>query len=362
VLIVALVAGALGAPVVFDGDADDALQRVSKRTDEPLEPVSLPSLVVSQQPVFTGGEMFRCQRNPVGLEVIRDGLSAADGHLLDGDLDGALSAIADTEQKLACLNEAVDTQSAGRLYFVQGVVQHAQGNQAKAVKSFQRARAIDPEMAWDNDFPPDGKALFEVTAAAGRVTVQVVPAPNTLTVDGGLATSSELELAPGVHLIGIGKTTLMLDVQRDGRLTFPAQWAASGLAGLSDPVRQQALQESFSDLSRPVFVVAEEVWRVDDGWSIAEVQRRQKFKAGGSKVPLVAGLATAGLALVGGTVGIFSGSSQEGAIKERLQNVPSVSADDMTDEARKANIAYGLGYTSLGVGVGLGVTSVLLFK
>ena len=351
------ITSAFAQPVVHDGDGNDAVERVRNAVPDAgeLEPVSLASIVVAQPPTFTGGGLMRCTGEAVDLVTVQIALEGADKKLLDGDLDGALTALSGTEGQLACLNEPVKRSVAARLYFLRGVVSHALDSQPAAIKAFQRARGLDPELIWDENFPPHAKGVFDVTGAAGRVMVDVIPMPPRLTIDGEPA-ESPLMVSPGVHLVGFGKTTLMIDVQGDGRLTYPPQWASEGFGQLHQQANQQAL-EAHLGVDKPAYVVADDVWLVNDTWTRLD---SPSGRGVGGKGSLYAGLGAAGAIFATGAAAFAGGYLTERQVQSDLQGGATV--DSVSSGVARGNALYGVGYAGMGVGAGLAAVSVVVFR
>jgi hypothetical protein len=101
----------------------------------------------------------------------------------------------------------MDTVVAPRLYFLEGIAAHGSGDEGRARSAFSSALVFDPDLTWDDYFPPDAKPLLDEARSnrdpEARASLSVVPAPDAgaLWIDGRIA--NESTPVPGDHVVQI---------------------------------------------------------------------------------------------------------------------------------------------------------------
>jgi len=144
----------------------------------------------------------------------------------------------------ACLAEPVDPWDLARVHFLQAMGAWSDGEMEAASRAFERVFVVDPEHAWDPDYPPPAQHLFIDAAAAvgrlGRAQLTVlVPAGLELRIDGRpqAATGAAVVLAPGRHLVqvrdlegGVTRTVSLSLAAGEGAVVLDARGLERGFA------------------------------------------------------------------------------------------------------------------------------------
>ncbi len=130
-------------------------------------------------------------------------------------LYGAIVSMQDTAERFervrrsqACLTELVTPAELARVDFLAAVTAFSDGREHDAEVAFQRVFAVDPDHAWDDDFPPPAQHLFiDARAAVSRqrtVPLQFLLPPGTgAWVNGRSLMYGRCEIHPGRHLVQI---------------------------------------------------------------------------------------------------------------------------------------------------------------
>jgi hypothetical protein len=177
-----------------------------------LVAVTLRELMTSKAPVLKGeGVVLSCKGIPSTMSNVRGAIRRAENAVAYMEFENARSHLRTALMALSCLEEPLIPDAASRIYYLEGVVQHAEGNSAVARSSFEIARTFDPKLGWDSYFPPGAKSLFDAVLAevptGEQATLQIIPAPaeGSLWVDGKAVAmgGQALELSPGIHAIQV---------------------------------------------------------------------------------------------------------------------------------------------------------------
>jgi hypothetical protein len=247
--------------VIHDGDAAAARALVAERAgldagglvatslDELLANTSRPALGPS-------GTVQRCQGAPLSLDVFEETLSEAEGDVLYMDYPKAIDRLGRVTTALPCIDAVPTAGDLARTWFLLGFARGMAGQEDSARLAFGNALAVQPELAWDPNFPTGPRALLEeqraVVGARARLTI-VPPAADKVFVDGleRPELDQALLLAPGAHLVQLVGSSVRsygveLETERRHQLLLPGPVDGSTLAWALDPERRPELEALLS--------------------------------------------------------------------------------------------------------------------
>lgn len=275
--------------IYADEEPDMARARVAVAAGRPLAGLrarSLPELVEGRGPVMLGnGTVEPCRAHPVGSSVLTEAIETASSAIDYLDFAAARETLVGASAQMGCLATPLDPEAAGRLHYLQGVVTFSLGDKLAAWAAFRQALVLQPRMAWDDDFSPDAKPIFDAArgelANTGSIKLTIVPAPaeGSLWVDGRAITDEEISLLPGRHLVQIGRKQVMplsieLTNDFDAVLVIPSTIPPEAVMWAADEALRPALISALNAmLTRGTIAylpVGERVWRVEVGggeWS-----------------------------------------------------------------------------------------------
>ncbi|MEE2751471.1 MAG: hypothetical protein VX519_08565 [Myxococcota bacterium] len=198
--------------------ADTARAKVALfggRTLANLQARTLTELVGEESLTVVGGAtLTSCSGKPSVNADIASLLKEAEGALQFMEFE---SAAAHLEQAVAaelCLSEPLEAVQASRVHYLRGMVAVGTGNPAGAWPEFLQAALLNPDITWDDNFPPDGQTAFKgavaATGAAEPQALNLVPAmEGPIWVNGVQAENgAELMLKSGKNLIQSGQDNL----------------------------------------------------------------------------------------------------------------------------------------------------------
>jgi len=182
-----------------------------------------------------GGSVEVCAREPAIKADLAQSMSDAESAMAYLEYDKALKALDEATTVLGCLSTPAVPGDAGRLYYLRGLVYYFSKEEMAARAAWTQAHRFDPDLTWDDNFPPDGKPLFEKASqqadAQQPANLLLVPPldASSLWVDGRPAEAARdhLSLLPGDHLVQYGSaeavTTVRvaLDAGAHPTLVFP---------------------------------------------------------------------------------------------------------------------------------------------
>jgi hypothetical protein len=291
--------------VLYTGfDPGVALSQSAAAAKVPLDSLratTLRELMTSKAPVLKGdGVVLTCEGIPSTMKNVRGAVQRAENAVAYMEFANARAHLRTALMALSCLQEPLAPDAASRIYYLEGVVQHAEGNPKITRSSFKIARTFDPELAWDNYFPPGSKEIFDEVLAqevSGQgASLQIIPAPaaGTLWVDGQPATGSltKLDLSPGIHAIQVVTSrahTAYVDLENGAAATLvmPSSVPDAAINWVADPATQpqfNAVLEAALPLETPVYVVTGgQVWQGQVGqaeWAALKIP--SQVRAGSS--------------------------------------------------------------------------------
>ncbi|MFZ5476956.1 MAG: hypothetical protein ACOZNI_09300 [Myxococcota bacterium] len=213
--------------------------------------VPVDALVAGSPPVWSGaGTASACGGPAVTLGGLVDGVGRVERALANLRTADARAELDALHAALPCLTEPAAAGVVSRIPYLRGIVATLEG--ADAEPAFVAALVAQPDLAWDDRFPPDGRPAFEraraVVAglAAARVTLLPAPPTGATWLDGRVAAPVDgvLTVLPGEHLLqvaGRGWVTRRIVVPAAGEATLlrPDEFPAD--AWLADAEGREAL-------------------------------------------------------------------------------------------------------------------------
>ncbi len=380
-----LLSRALAADVVVhDGtDAAGTLTRVAEQGGVPadaLRPVSMTELVSGRPASLQGGGTLRpCTGTPTTNAVVKRSLDLAAGAVAYMEFGSARAALDTAMADVSCLSEPVDAALAARTWFLAGIVADAAGDAAGSRAAFLQAHAFQPGLAWDENFAPAARPVFDAAAAeqksAATVSVTLLPAAPVvpLRVDGRTVVPQDgrVPIPSGIHLLQVGDTpvtTYRLDVTAStpGTLVLTPLLDASALSWAGDGERRGALAgvlQGALGTDGSAYVVTDTVlWRLrlsNAAWDVvgagAAPKTAQAPKAGKAPAgPFPTGrvLAGSGVALVLAG-GAFAGVNYSTAMDVYGEIADAGSTDELATAYQKAGGRYQAGLIVTGAGAAL---------
>ena len=371
------------------------------RTLANLQARTLTTLVSGDLPVVVGGATgSHCQGEPGTNAAIKTLVEATESKVLFMEFESALVDLDSAVALERCLTEPLDAAVASRAHYLRAMVAVGTGDQGAAWPEFVQAANLKPDIAWDENFPPDGRTAFKGAVAAIKVgetqDFHLVPPPAAgLWVDGVAQESAEnVALKPGTHVLQLGTegsplTTYVVDLPEETRaaMLFPGQleddradWASDGATrGRLEAVLAANSQGAIAYVSLPGQVL----WQFDPGpwkWTalsgvsdeeIAALEASYSDSAASagesSAAPLPTGTAStggaslvttgllyggAGAAVVGGALAGLGYKGMSAALAEMPES--GVASDDLINElegkydAGKGKHVLGLALLGLG--------------
>jgi hypothetical protein len=378
----ALIALAHADPVVHAEDPEAARARVAaaaKVDPSALEPVALATLA-ARPPIGLGeARVIPCSDVRTRNADVAAHLTEAEGAYLYMESDKATTALGLANNALNCLSEPLDPALASRVWYLRGLVAFAANDAPSAEAHFYRARVFTPGLAWDEDFAPAARPLFEKTAVQLKVAepawLDLVPAPpaGQLRIDGRVldAPAGRLAIPRGPHLVQLGADppiTLSVDLRGDGTLVVPELLPKDAVTWAGDPLHRDALSDTLAGtLQRDANVYVTDgaaVWHVHagrDDWSqIAGPKARANVADKPAPKPL--GKRAAGRWLmVGGGAILAAGGAWAGVHMAQALDAYDTGTNAQTwDEYLAADAAYQPARTKMYIGDGVAVAGAAL--
>jgi len=215
--------------VFYEGeDADVAVARVVIATGQKtasLSPTDFDAVSASMAPTVGGmGAFDACAGDSTTSAEIEGLIEKVDSAISFMEHDSARKLMRQIDAKLGCLSEPLLPSLGARGPYLGGIVALADDNKPEAWAHFNQAALLDPDIKWDENFAPEGKALFKgartETISADGVEVFLLPPPvdGALRIDGKpIAAGTEVvELKAGRHLVqwaGAGAVVGWLSVE-----------------------------------------------------------------------------------------------------------------------------------------------------
>ncbi len=278
-----------------------------------------------------------------------------------------------------CLTEVLDPAVISQVHYLRGMVAVGSGDQAGAWPEYLQAAILNPQIAWDENFPPDGKGAFTGAVAAVKaatpVSLQLLPPPpGKVWVDGKVSESpASLSLVAGTHVIQVEQTegglatyTVGLPEGSDNSLVFADVLTDEHISLVRSPDTRGLLEGVLSThgQGQPAFVSlpGQTLWQFDPGartWSalaggeavaaVAEPETKAALPASAQLDRRMLYLGGGGGLVVTGGVLLGMGLGE----RSRFLNGEVDSLDEIDSIMARANTLGGMGMASAAVGVGL---------
>ena len=308
--------------VVVEPDmAGEAIAELVASTGRPVAdfvPLSVAEALQDVEPflVQSGGET--CPGTTVSSASLHELIEALQGAVDYFELDRARVLAKEGIDALGCLGSQFDSQLVARLYFLSGVAAVGDGDGEAAAMAFRRARVFVPDLAWDENYPPDGRLVFDAISAETVTTVAltIMPAPTeSLRFDGHIVDETSLNLAKGLHYLQNGVepvSTYTAILEKDDVLVVPSAFGAEVLQWIGDESQQDRLTDLLKrrfEEEKAIYVShGGEHWLLDlaeGSWAPLE-KRRQRTTGGQGQPPvaLIVGGSGGAIFLSGAIVGV----------------------------------------------------------
>jgi hypothetical protein len=346
-----------GEPLVYTGDEAAARARVSAATRlaaPDFDAVAAAALRTGPASVGSGGSLTPCGGPAITREQLLLAVEGAEGALTYGEADRARTELSRVSDADRCATW--DAQLLSRYFVLRGLVDE------DGAASFARARRLQPELAWSEDWPAERRPAFDGAAPEPAVLLQIVPEGYAL--DGAQVTG-KVQVIPGWHRLTGPGFDGALELEADGTFLVPAEVPVAAFDSLDTEDQRfmpsKLLASRFGDGAR-VFVANDRgVWAATAGrvdWLNLQQQRKHPL--------LWAGLATAltGVAATAGTSVWMAGAHADAKpLVEQLEGADATTLSTQLPGARDAvaryNTARAVTFVSGGVGaVGLGLFGV----
>jgi hypothetical protein len=175
----------------------------------PLDALLLPGVLEASG----SATAIRCEDDPTTPTEYRDALGAIDRSLDEVLLDDADRWLAEAARRRPCLVETIGRSDLASEPFMAGILAFYRGDLTATRAAFRLALAVDPELAWDPDYPPTAQqefasALMEVLRSPPVAVELRLSADRIISIDGEIVegAADRVELRPGKHLLQSSRT------------------------------------------------------------------------------------------------------------------------------------------------------------
>ena len=246
----------------------------SKRDRADFVAVSPVELMELDMKIKGQGTIQGCSKTNMSTARLKKLSQELDMALAYYELDLAKEKFEKAETGLLCLNSILDTDIVSRLYFLQGLLEYNNGNEAATKEAYQNALRFTANLTWDDMFAPDSQPLFEaaqeeLTSAEG-VPLKVYPesAKNLLWINGIPASDEE---TPTLH---VGDNMLQFEgvemenakIYVDSKATEITLVVPSALdKELIDWVNTPEHQEAVDVIAKSIYPMGHELFTLKDG-------------------------------------------------------------------------------------------------
>lgn len=350
---------AVAAAVPWVGHAD------GPRPDDAV-PTPIEQLAERPPASLGGGAVEACAGEPVASEAWWRSAEAARGELLYMNEAAALGLADDAIAATACLDEPAAPERLARLVFWRGLANHYLGRPEAARADFVWARTVDPDLTWNADLGDDGRDTFDAAPPTARARLSwVAPGYSEATLDGH-PVEQGVEVVPGSHLLQLrahGGTWLGMRVELvapQTRVGVPASLGSRAAFMADDPDSRAVLSDLLAAAlgpGEPVYVAGTRVWRGTTGrtdWVVLPGSRT--VKRGRPPVIIAGGAVVVGGAIAAGVA--YGSAAQADADRCDAETIDQWEAAD--GRWKRARSLYGVGWSAVAIGVGLGTTGALL--
>jgi hypothetical protein len=310
------------------GLAIEQTAALAERSSTNLKAVTLRELRESTGPSLTGsqGEGITqvCDGIASTMSNVRGAIVRAENAVAYMEFENANVHLGIAFTALSCLQEPLESESAGRIFYLSGVVNYAGAKLEEAEVDFGRARTFHPAMVWDSYFPAASKPLFDAVFQAplqeGTASLSVLPKPGPLAlwIDGARVEGEDasVKLSPGLHAVQVVTSRahtafVHLEEGDAATLILPSSVPDTAINWVTDTGTQAQFSSLIQALFPPesqVYVVAGgQVWKGGVGhstWEALAIPTR--LKNPGTAVDRQA-LASKSLLWGGGGIALLSG-------------------------------------------------------
>lgn len=364
-------------PLLYQGDIDDAVRRVSADAD--LKPWELEPVLLPERLNEAGLRSFGLDQPPrtctkgIGNDALRALVEKIEGHVSYEQWTETSEASAAAIGALPCLTESIDAKVAARLFFLNGISATARSDFRAARDAYLRALAFAPDLPWDETFTPDWQPTFDAARAdhGALKSTAVVLGPGVdpsaeLWVDGRsvVASAGRIELTEGLHLVQtiqprVLTTEVRARLDRKAAVLVPSAVEPGVVEDASDPAVQAYLDPIVDSLfgeagcyvwtgSRTVRGGAD--WRTLPSASLAVVAATVPGRASPATLLRVGGGTSAAIGAVATAAGL-------GMYLPNRAPVPGEVGEAYA--ARVDRAARGAGIATVGIGaLGLGLVAI----
>ncbi len=268
-LLLSLAARAGTVVIHAPGDPDAAVARAAGDTEtaaELLQPVDLPALLTENAPLtVSGGALVACATEATRWGDLGGAVKQAEGDLAYAEYPEALISLAPAVAGVACLQTPAGSAEIARVFYLQGMAHLGAGDTEAASAAYSQALLFQPTLAWDDDFEPSGRDVFDAArktlSEQSRASLTIAPLapPVRLWIDAQPAIASPVTLPPGRHHVQLARAAdgpretfwLTLDASADATLLAPAALPVNLTVWVDDPIRRAELALLLSAVLEP---------------------------------------------------------------------------------------------------------------
>ena len=280
--------------------------------------------------VTAPASLVDCGADPVTVAELETALAQVERMMQSLEYGDAALRLTTIEERLCGATDPVPAAMLARIPYLQGIIRFYSQDAAAARVLFREAVERQPEMAWDDAFPPEPQQLFltalsdAVRSSRTTLVVSTEERPAPLLVNGREVPPDQAEvvLVGEQHLVQVGGeagrvTTLALSTGEAERVHLVGpERVRAGLAGIpdQDPVAFDALvamaaARGYSEVLVLQQGASDEVWQYNDivrSWTRVSLVLDKRL-ARARKVQVVGGVMMgvgAAVAVTGATLGL----------------------------------------------------------
>ena len=337
------------------------------------------------------GTLETCGAGRASLAQLEEDLARAEEQMTDLEYGEAQVLLEDLDGRLCGADQPLPADMVSRVPYLLGVVLAYRGEPDRARDHFTRAVEREPELSWDNDFPPDPQQLFlsaateAVRGKSASFTLDPAATPAEVWIDGKPlpASGAPATLLGRRHLLQIrggdgqiSTATLIVDdlgtvtlVHDDRTVEGAARTPTDPLGALAfGALASVAIGRGYTEVLLVQDDTPDHLWRFDPAdreWSLVSlvrdelVARARGFQAAGSAL-MGSGLA---VSVAGGVIAGTSARRGKEVLGEMTGPNGELSAGlydlhvDEYDGYRRDTIA---GWVMMGAGVAVAAIGVPL--
>lgn len=369
--------------LLHDGDAENALKLAIEHAevDKDIEQVAFADLVTGRAATVVGrGQVGSCAKNPTTRLDVAEAIEGAEESLTLLELEQAAQRLDAADEVVVCLRDLVDPAQVGRIFYLRGLLAWYGEDEDGAREAWRQGHIIDADLAWDDQFAPDGKDVFDAARDAlvdeAFAVLELIPDPDPVHLDGKPVDARDgyVRVEGGRHYLQVGSDPVLtigvsLETGTQSAVVMPTElrsevllWPLEGRESSLSKLLQVTLEKG----QQVVIVSGEAVFRTTVGTStwetLAEPKPPEPEKPPGREPgpgrPLVA--VGSGVVVAGGVLAGLSYGQGQGA--RRDSEIASTEEDFLEAERRYKGAAMRF-YIGSGVAVaGAGLLTVGLVQ